>query len=118
MKFSTTTSLSATNRLNISAPAGCFYLWRDELLLASAGALAPDAAFAAREFLRSQAPFDEASGPSTFLADFGSEGDNPGPMLFYVPTGTSDPLISPLTDASCTTSRTTVYGRGSSKPSR
>ncbi len=35
----------------------------------------------------------------TFLADFGSEGDNPGPMLFYVPTGTSDPLISPLTDA-------------------
>ena len=35
----------------------------------------------------------------TFLADYGSEGDNPGPMLFYVPTGTSDPLISPLTDA-------------------
>jgi hypothetical protein len=35
----------------------------------------------------------------TFLADFGSEGDNPGPMLFYVPTGTNDPLISPLTDA-------------------
>ncbi|HSM30637.1 MAG TPA: TonB-dependent receptor, partial [Woeseiaceae bacterium] len=34
-----------------------------------------------------------------FLADFGSEGDNPGPMLFYVPTGTNDPLISPLTDA-------------------
>jgi len=29
----------------------------------------------------------------TFLADFGSEGDNPGPMLFYVPTGASDPLI-------------------------
>jgi hypothetical protein len=35
----------------------------------------------------------------TFLADFGSEGDNPGPMLFYVPDGTNDPLISPLTDA-------------------
>jgi hypothetical protein len=34
----------------------------------------------------------------TFLADFGSEGDNPGPMLMYVPTGTDDPLISPLTD--------------------
>jgi hypothetical protein len=33
-----------------------------------------------------------------FLADFGSEGDNPGPMLFYVPTGTGDALISPLTD--------------------
>ncbi|MGI9233469.1 MAG: TonB-dependent receptor, partial [Woeseiaceae bacterium] len=30
----------------------------------------------------------------TFLADFGSEGDNPGPMLFYVPTGVSDPLIT------------------------
>jgi len=29
-----------------------------------------------------------------FLADFGSEGDNPGPMLFYVPTGTSDPLVT------------------------
>jgi hypothetical protein len=29
----------------------------------------------------------------TFLADFGSEGDNPGPMLFYVPTGPTDPLI-------------------------
>ena len=34
-----------------------------------------------------------------FLADFGSEGDNPGPMLFYVPTGVNDPLISPMTDA-------------------
>ena len=30
----------------------------------------------------------------TFLADFGSEGDNPGPMLMYVPTGVSDPLIT------------------------
>lgn len=30
----------------------------------------------------------------TFLADFGSEGDNPGPMLFYVPTGASDPLVT------------------------
>jgi hypothetical protein len=29
-----------------------------------------------------------------FLADFGSEGDNPGPMLMYVPTGTNDPLIT------------------------
>jgi len=28
-----------------------------------------------------------------FLADFGSEGDNPGPQLFYVPTGPADPLI-------------------------
>jgi hypothetical protein len=34
----------------------------------------------------------------TFLADFGSEGDNPGPMLMYVPTGVSDPLISPTTN--------------------
>jgi hypothetical protein len=34
----------------------------------------------------------------TFLADFGSEGDNPGPMLFYVPTGVGDSLISPTTD--------------------
>jgi hypothetical protein len=30
----------------------------------------------------------------TFLADFGSEGDNPGSQLFYVPTGTSDPLVT------------------------
>ena len=30
----------------------------------------------------------------TFLADYGSEGDNPGPMLFYVPTGVSDPLVT------------------------
>jgi len=30
----------------------------------------------------------------TFLADCGSEGDNPGPELFYVPTGTSDPIIT------------------------
>jgi hypothetical protein len=29
-----------------------------------------------------------------FLADFGSEGDNPGPQLFYVPTGVSDPIIT------------------------
>ena len=34
----------------------------------------------------------------TFLADFGSEGETPGVHLFYVPTGTADPLISPLTD--------------------
>ena len=30
----------------------------------------------------------------TFLADFGSEADNPGPMLFYVPTGASDPIVT------------------------
>ncbi|MBT8062802.1 MAG: TonB-dependent receptor, partial [Gammaproteobacteria bacterium] len=30
----------------------------------------------------------------TFLADFGSEGDNPGSQLFYVPTGVSDPLVT------------------------
>ena len=30
----------------------------------------------------------------TFLADFGSEGDNPGAQLFYVPTGADDPLIT------------------------
>ena len=29
-----------------------------------------------------------------FLADFGSEGDNIGNQLFYVPTGTSDPIIT------------------------
>ena len=45
--------------------------------------------------------FGSNNGPvfgGTFLADFGSEGDNPGPMLMYVPTGVNDPLISPLTD--------------------
>ena len=30
----------------------------------------------------------------TFLADFGSEGDNPGSQLFYVPTGMSDPIVT------------------------
>ena len=30
----------------------------------------------------------------TFLADFGSEGDNPGAQLFYVPTGLNDPLVT------------------------
>ncbi|MEM7350133.1 MAG: hypothetical protein AAF657_04950, partial [Acidobacteriota bacterium] len=30
----------------------------------------------------------------TFLADFGSEGDNPGAQLFYVPTGPNDPIIT------------------------
>ncbi|MFQ5610220.1 MAG: TonB-dependent receptor domain-containing protein, partial [Woeseiaceae bacterium] len=29
----------------------------------------------------------------TFLADFGSEGDNPGSQLMYVPTGPSDAII-------------------------
>ena len=29
-----------------------------------------------------------------FLADFGSEGDNPGSQLFYVPTGINDPLVT------------------------
>ena len=30
----------------------------------------------------------------TFLSDFGSEGDNAGPQLFYVPTGANDPIIT------------------------
>ena len=30
----------------------------------------------------------------TFLADFGSEADNPGSQLFYVPTGMNDPIIT------------------------
>ena len=30
----------------------------------------------------------------TFLADFGSEGDNPGSQLFYVPTGVNDPIVT------------------------
>ncbi len=30
----------------------------------------------------------------TSLADFGSEGDNPGSQLFYVPTGMNDPLVT------------------------
>lgn len=30
----------------------------------------------------------------TFLADFGSEGDNPGSHLFYVPTGLSDTIVT------------------------
>ncbi|MDX1481187.1 MAG: TonB-dependent receptor [Woeseiaceae bacterium] len=30
----------------------------------------------------------------TFLADFGSEGDNPGSHLFYVPTGLTDPIVT------------------------
>jgi hypothetical protein len=30
----------------------------------------------------------------TFLADFGSEGDNPGAQLFYVPTGPNDPIVT------------------------
>ena len=38
------------------------------------------------------------SGPSafggTFLADFGSEGDNPGSQLFYVPTSANDPIVT------------------------
>ena len=41
--------------------------------------------------------FGSGNGPTfggNFLADFGSEGDNPGPMLFYVPTGTNDPLVT------------------------
>ncbi|MBT8100988.1 MAG: TonB-dependent receptor, partial [Gammaproteobacteria bacterium] len=29
----------------------------------------------------------------TFLADFGSEADNPGSHLFYVPTGLTDPIV-------------------------
>ena len=36
----------------------------------------------------------DAAFGGTFLADFGSEGDNPGSHLFYVPTGTGDPLVT------------------------
>ena len=36
----------------------------------------------------------DAAFGGTFLADFGSEGDNPGSHLFYVPTGTADPIVT------------------------
>lgn len=36
----------------------------------------------------------DAAFGGTFLADFGSEGDNPGSHLFYVPTGATDPLVT------------------------
>ena len=36
----------------------------------------------------------DATFGGTFLADFGSEGDNPGSHLFYVPTGTADPIVT------------------------
>lgn len=36
----------------------------------------------------------DAAFGGTFLADFGSEGDNPGSHLFYVPTGISDPIVT------------------------
>ena len=32
--------------------------------------------------------------PGFFLADFGSEADNAGSQLFYVPTGLNDPLVT------------------------
>lgn len=35
-----------------------------------------------------------ASFGGTFLADFGSEADNPGSQLFYVPSGMNDPLVT------------------------
>ncbi|NIA27899.1 MAG: TonB-dependent receptor [Desulfobulbaceae bacterium] len=36
----------------------------------------------------------DAAFGGTFLADFGSEGDNPGSHLFYVPTGIGDPIVT------------------------
>lgn len=36
----------------------------------------------------------DAAFGGTFLADFGSEQDNPGSHLFYVPTGISDPIVT------------------------
>lgn len=36
----------------------------------------------------------DAAFGGTFLADFGSEGDNPGSHLFYVPTGVGDPIVT------------------------
>jgi hypothetical protein len=36
----------------------------------------------------------DAAFGGTFLADFGSEGDNPGSHLLYVPTGMSDPNVT------------------------
>ena len=36
----------------------------------------------------------DAAFGGTFLADFGSEGDNPGSHLFYVPTGIMDPIVT------------------------
>ncbi|MDH3751809.1 MAG: hypothetical protein OEU40_14540, partial [Gammaproteobacteria bacterium] len=36
----------------------------------------------------------DAAFGGTFLADFGSEGDNPGSHLFYVPTGIADPIVT------------------------
>jgi hypothetical protein len=36
----------------------------------------------------------DAAFGGTYLADYGSEGDNPGSHLFYVPTGIADPIVT------------------------
>ncbi len=47
-----------------------------------------------RHFSHTMGSFFQTSFGGTFLADFGSEGDNPGSQLFYVPTGVDDPIIT------------------------
>jgi hypothetical protein len=47
-----------------------------------------------RHFSHVMGSFFQDSFGGTFLADFGSEGDNPGSQLFYVPTGVDDPIVT------------------------
>jgi hypothetical protein len=47
-----------------------------------------------RHFSHTMGSFFQTSFGGTFLADFGSEGDNPGSQLFYVPTGVDDPIVT------------------------
>lgn len=64
-------------------------LWGDRMTLASLTYFGRSGLHYSHVFGSANAAFG-----GTFLADFGSEADNPGSQLFYVPTGVNDPLVT------------------------
>jgi len=85
----------ATSKFEVEDRFTATFLWQDQLIGDTTTAIG--LTYQGRSGRHFSYVFGSGGAPTfggTFLADFGSEGDNPGPQLFYVPTGVDDPLVT------------------------
>ncbi|MCG8459774.1 MAG: hypothetical protein MI919_26125, partial [Holophagales bacterium] len=85
----------ATSKFQVEDRITATFLWQDQLFGENTTAVA--LTYQGRSGRHFSYVFGSGGAPTfggTFLADFGSEGDNPGAQLFYVPTGANDPIIT------------------------
>ena len=87
--------LVAPSRFEVEDRITATLLWQDQLFGDNTSSIG--LTYAGRSGRHFSYVFGSGGAPTfggTFLADFGSEGDNPGPQLLYVPTGANDPLVT------------------------